>query len=802
MPVSLQSLIGSIKPSRTALLLGAGASVPSGAPSGPALAERLWRKIANKEPLSLDLTETATVLERNFTRRAVISEIVEALKPIQPTGGLLALPTFQWRSVYTTNFDQAFEKAAKQCAIPLAVYRSNYDFSRLEGALNQTKLFKIHGCITQDRSFGETASMILTEGDYAEFSKYREVAFAKLQADLLDGDALIVGQSLNDLHLRRLVLDACAAKDKSGAPGQVHVLVYDEDNLRAPLLEDRGARITFGGIDQLVAALAVVHAAEPKDAEPTEIVQVLPLGVVPTVLELQAEAAKSSNVRRMFHGGAATYADIRCGATFERTRASEVAQNLKAGSKLVLTIVGAAGVGKTTFARQLMSEICATGVSCWEHRSDFPLDHKAWLRAESTLREKNRRGVLLIDECTNTLRQANLLIDELARLESPSLQIILTANAALWSPRIKTPNIFSRGTLVELSRLDDPEIHSLLNLLDRNSEVASMVRGTFRSQPRSQKFSALRQRCAADMFVCLKNIFESDSLDMILLREYNELDEPVQDYYRYVAALESVGARVHRQLVLRLLNLPADRVGSILESLSGIVDESVVSERDGVYAWATRHLVIARKIAEYKFSSLPELISLFEKIIDSANPTVAMELQTLRSICDTETGIGGRIGDLAERRKLYSRITQVAPGERIPWHRLIREDLMAGDLEGADHLIRTAEEAVGSDAPLDRFKVRLLIERADKTVGISRSDRVALLRKAYELALSNIKRHRYDKISYSTVCDVAVRLVERGESIHLLDDAIEKLTVGSELILDPDMVRRISYYQDIRNRRV
>jgi hypothetical protein len=207
--------------------------------------------------------------------------------------------------------------------------------------------------------------------------------------------------------------------------------------------------------------------------------------------------------------------------------------------------------------------------------------------------------------------------------------------------------------------------------------------------------------------------------------------------------------------------------------------------------------VIARKITEYKFSSLTELESLFNTILDNINPAVPVELQSIRDICDTEHGIG-RLGDGATKQKLYRRLINIAPAERIPWHRLIRTLLEDDALEDVEYVIRNAIEAVGSDAPLDRYSVRLLVARADKTQGISGGDRLALLRRAYEVADKNIRRHSYDKHSYKTLCDVAVNLVRRGETPHVLDEAILKMREGSELILDPEMLQQIRRYEELR----
>ena len=412
---------------------------------------------------------------------------------------------------------------------------------------------------------------------------------------------------------------------------------------------------------------------------------------------------------------------------------------------------------------------------------------------ERHLRDEGTRGFLILDECTHFLRQTNLLIDELSKIEEPALRVILTANSAQWAPRLKSHNIFRNGIEIHLSRLEESEIHSLLNLVDHNVGVANLVHDKFKSLHREKQFNELRRKSSADMFVCLKNIFANESLDMILLREYDQLNKEYQDYYRHVSVLEAIGTRVHRQLLIRMRSIPPQHIGHVLSGLTDIVDEYDINDDQGVYGWRTRHLVIARKISEYKFSSVPELIRLFDTVIDHLNPTVPLEMRTIRDICDVDYGIG-RFGDRETRKSLYKRLIEIAPGERIPWHRLIRELLQEGNLEETEYTIRNAEDAAGADAPIARYRVRLLIVRARRTEGISKNDRIALLRKAYELALNNIDRHKWDKYSYYTLCDVACELIRYGESTYLLDEAIGRSQEASDRILDPDMARRIEEY--------
>lgn len=798
MPISLEALKAQVDPKRTVLLLGAGASIPSGAPSSAGLAARLWREVAHEDPQSEDLMDTASVLERRYGRRPVVDEIVDSLKDLRPVGGILGIPQFDWSAVFTTNFDQLMEKAYKISNKELTAIRSNYDFTNREPQVTGTLLYKIHGCITQDRALGHKSSMIITEDDYADFERYRQTIFSTMQTMMLTNSVVVVGQSLRDRHLHDLIRKVLSLRQE-GVESEVFVVVYDRDDLRAPLHEDKGARIVFGGIDEFVHLFGQ-DLARRSTEERTETGEFqLPISLVSTAHDVSIRSTQEPNVLRMFNGGPATFADIRAGATFERSRFADVVSHLLDLTTPLVAIVGAAGVGKTTFARQIALEASNRGFATWEHRNEFAFRASHWIDVEAELRTSGGTGVLLLDECTHYLRQANILVDALGAVDEPALRLIMTANAAQWTPRLKSPVIFRKGLTLELSRLDNVEINSLINLYQRNTDVGKLVDRNFRRLPRQSQISRLREKCGADMFVCLTNIFGNDNLDTILLTEFDELDESFQDYYRYVAALEAVGTRVHRQLLMRMLSIGAQQVSYALDGLSGIIDEYDIKPDLGIYGWSTRHIVIARKITDYKFSNFEELEQLFDAIIDNINPAIPIELQSIRDLCDTEFGIG-RLGDTRSRQRLYRRLIAVAEGERIPWHRLVRELLEHGGLEDTEYALRSALDAVGSDGPLDRFKVRLLLARAERTAGINDEDRLALVRRAYQTAEANIGHHRNDKFTYRALCEVAVELVRRGESPYILDEAITKFREAADRILDPEMDRQLRHFEETRAR--
>jgi hypothetical protein len=292
------------------------------------------------------------------------------------------------------------------------------------------------------------------------------------------------------------------------------------------------------------------------------------------------------------------------------------------------------------------------------------------------------------------------------------------------------------------------------------------------------------------MYVALKNIFGTEALDEILLREFAHLSEADRDVYRSVSALEAAGTRVHRQLILRLLNIRADTLAGMLSTLEGLVDEYDILPDDGLYGWRTRHEVVARTIARFKFSDQEELLSLFVDVIAASNPAIYVERRTLNDLCNADFGIR-RIVSEEQRIKLYEAIIEKAPGERVPRHRLVRELLNLDMPERAEYALRDAVEAVGLDSPLHRYKVLLLIERAQRSAGLMEEDRVALLMEAKALAHEGIRRYSDDKYSYLIFSRLASAYFGVTKSEAFIAEAIEVLRQGLEKLSDPQLAREL-----------
>ena len=622
MPIPIEDLVGAINPKNTTLLLGAGSSIPSGAPSAADLASAIIAEIKNPDLTEATLIDAAGIFELKFGRRALVDLVAGKLVHIKPAGGILNLPRFEWQSIYTTNYDTLIEQSYRRASKEISIIRGNADFR--EGTSSATPLLKIHGCITQDISLGSQYRLVLTEVDYAEHEKYREIMFERLSYDMMKNDVVIIGHSLSDEGIRDTVNRTINIKAKRGAPGKVYMLIYVRNIDRAMLLEQRGLKVAFGALDEFVDKLWVrapnIVPVATSDDDPITAAAQLQTRLV----DVAHAATLIPDPFRMFNGRAASHADVAANLCFERTLANRIRDEIDEGRYRIVSVIGPAGVGKTTLCRLICDGLRKRGFFAWEHKYDAYFEAKDWILVAEKLKRIGSPGVLFVDECHREMRQLNLLCDYIGSNVSCPLHIVVCSPSAQWRPRVKSKYYFAPGigSSFWIDHLDQSEIHGLLGLVDSNSTIRSMVRDAFLRQPYQRRYEQLRNRCSADMFVCLKNIFATEKIDDILLREYADMAEPLQDVYRHVAAMESLNVKAHRQLILRCTSVSAGSVFALLEDLKGIIEEYDINESMGLYGWETRHLVIAQLIAGYKFSDQAELEQLIGRVIENLNPAI------------------------------------------------------------------------------------------------------------------------------------------------------------------------------------
>jgi hypothetical protein len=255
--------------------------------------------------------------------------------------------------------------------------------------------------------------------------------------------------------------------------------------------------------------------------------------------------------------------------------------------------------------------------------------------------------------------------------------------------------------------------------------------------------------------------------------------------------MENAGVKVHRQLVIRILNIPASSVSGALEGLTDIISEYDVNDKESIYAWRARHNVIASIITRYKFNDIDKMIALFEQVIRNLQPTYDIEVMTIRELCNIDTGIPS-IPVKETQNRLLRMMISTAPGERVPRHRLIRNLISSGDYDRAETEIRVFETDFSLDGPVYRYKVNLMVARASRSPGLMREDRITILEEGRDLALTGMSRFSLNKSLLAAYAELGIEYYRIIGSYVVFDDALNRLRDAGERLGDPDIDRILS----------
>lgn len=137
----------------------------------------------------------------------------------------------------------------------------------------------------------------------------------------------------------------------------------------------------------------------------------------------------------------------------------------------------------------------------------------------------------------------------------------------------------------------------------------------------------------------------------------------------------------------------------------------------------------------------------------------------------------------------------MAPGERIPRHRLIRNLIDQGEFEKAETEIRVFNYDFGSDGPVHRYKIKLMVARAARAPGLLDEDRIAILEQAQELASTGVSKFPNNKSILSAYAELGVEYLRRTGSYNFFDVAMDELKAAEARLGDADITTMISRFE-------
>jgi hypothetical protein len=590
--------------SKTAtLMIGAGASVGSGAPTTAELVGQIVARFpasgASADGSFFD-AGTAVCDTPQYGRHSLIGFLKEQLGVLEPSKHYKQFPRSHWRAIFTTNYDDLLEQAYRtpsrvQTLQPIHL---PYDLATIPRH-NHLYLFYLQGSIS--RPAHDDASPAVSWSDYHRTIQDRSPAMNTLRNVMVDGGHVIyLGYSFGDFLLEGLLDEAARKLGRVNQPYGYAILPEWSANERTQrklasynIIPVQG---TFEDFADLVGSVAehghqaslrldakpspaAGYAVRVKDQTATltesefgvysEFFEVLNDAAIQRRELSQGEARKKA--REFLKGELQGWMPFRQGWAFRRDAydgllahvRSMIGTGAKIGDRLIL-VHGPAGLGKSVMARQLVHDLYVEeglpsllAKPTWRVRPDIRLID----RFVDDLEQKLENGavrvplVLVVDEGELVDRTLPSRVVRYLHTRGRDVVCVLFARTNEFfrpAPAGRAPG--SWGDFQEIpvtDRLSDDEIERLIRHII-NIGVWQQERVT----TSSFWLTYIRRDLDASFFDTVYSLVEETQTPLRdrVRSEYDNLGALGQQAYTLISALHKYGLPLKLEVLMRALN--------------------------------------------------------------------------------------------------------------------------------------------------------------------------------------------------------------------------------------------------------
>jgi hypothetical protein len=631
-------LVDKIASGNCVLFLGAGATRDADGPSGSELAKLLSDHFKKSDIPTDDLRQFADLLTvlPDIDREDVDGKIVDVLKRLTPSEGHLALPSFCWKAIFTTNYDRLIEIAYETYRIlknqsPLQdlkiIALSDKDTPHISNP-TVVGLWKIHGCIS---SIGPRSPLVLTSEDYKNTTRKRAKMLRFLKSLSKEHAILFIGYNFTDGVIYNL-LDDLERESPYHSRRRMYAVVVAPSESEKKFFESKRILCidcTFSiAFKQLSEHIESEYRKQcltnrlPTIASPSgNIINLPPKLRVSLDSQLEVLSPKTSSqadVRRFLSGLPPTIGDLKNRNDVERSQESDLTAKVSGlldsedYLRPIVVVVGPGGAGKNTLALRVAYNLCETGAAVACHLRP----HELWRREELTEFASNINcpSIFVIDgiEVRACYKAARELRSDLSAARCRSL-LLLSCQKAVWNILEKDYPQHNAIIYSLEDCLTEPEAISLVNKLAQSNLITKPARRELQ-----EHVSHIISECEGHLVVALLSLVKNGQFKNIILSEYVNLSDHAKAAYRYVALLHQHGLSfpdyLLNQLTVDNWNVFTDQVIRLESELVVVQD---MNYSLGRICFRTRHPQIARVIVDEIIPKHEDRINMYVSIVKS-----------------------------------------------------------------------------------------------------------------------------------------------------------------------------------------
>ncbi|MCZ7601383.1 MAG: SIR2 family protein [Melioribacteraceae bacterium] len=727
------SLINDINHGRVILFLGAGASIGAKHPRneqipiGDKLKELICDKFLGRQYKNESLDWVGELAIDQSSLIEVQSFIHEIFNVFTPSEFHLIIPKFNWRAIFTTNYDLILETAYQkqndrlQELIP---FLGNHDvMDTILRAKEKVAYIKLHGCISYIKD--DTLPLILSLDQFVDYDTKRGRLFRILEDLAIEYPIIFVGHRLQDYNLRKILLrlnktyskkprfyiiqpDVSDAETKYWESKRITVLnhtfkeflnsidsssnqgvrvLQKSINIQHPLEKKFvvSENIPKNVLDYLNNDAVLIHSTMPIDnGTPQSFYKGFDLGWYPIINNL--DVIRTAKDKILF---------------------DSILNEHDRPTKVDLYVIKAeAGAGKTILLRRLAYESAINADLIVIYLKKYgSLNYDIFYEIS---RLTDSRIFVFIDNAADNYQEIEYLISR-AKKDDIALTLVTAERVNEWNMSCENIDPYVTTTYT-LPYLSEKEIEKLIQLLEVHNSL-----GYLKSLSSEERKSQLKNIHGRQILVALHEATMGRPFEEILINEYREIrPQLAQSLYLSVCILNRLKIHVRAGLISRVHNVNFDEFKKkLFNPLEHVVH--VIEDDYGNYFYTARHSQIAELVFERILSDPNDRYSEYVKMLGALNLAYNTDNNAFRQLVKGRD-LARLFPDYYAVEEIYKIAEKLSPNDSFVYqqhgiYELVRTN---GNLKKAQDYLDKANELAEEDLSVIHSLAELARIRAER----------------------------------------------------------------------------------------
>ncbi len=657
-----QNWVDAVREQRAVLFLGSGASLGAESsagnnmPGARALTKSITDTFLSSKFAKEELMVAAELAVSEAGSSRVNQWLMETFEAFEPTDAHMSLPTFLWKGIATTNYDVLVEKAYDQSAdgaqTLVTRYKDGQPLSSMMDAQERPLPFlKLHGCARH--AHDTEAPLVLTPTSYNNHEANRTHLYGQLEGWAAEYTIIYCGQSLSDLHIRRLSQEG----NRSARP--FHFLVSpDLDDVKNRFWAEHrveGVRAKFAefmsaletALPPLMRLPRLAATNEDKPYRRFFTVNQEESDRLATAFRTDLQIVHSglpvgtAQAQRFYEGHDEGWGAIRRGFDVQRRvsrRLLEFIAEAQGSGPHLAVLRGAAGFGKSIALRRAAWEL---GVSLGELVVWADDDARVWPDVLQELHELTGRRIhLFIDRAAYNFEKVEAALNA-AQAKGIPITVVTAERANEWSIYCQRLEKHAPEFL-EVNKLSEREVDELLEKLDEHRCL-----GRLNEETPDRRKEIIIGKLDRQLLVVLHEVTRGVPFETIIQDEFERIAPPeAQTLYLDICTLNRFDVPVRAGIVSRLSGISfRDFETEFFEPLEALVEvgRNAVSSD---YEYRARHAHVSEIVFtqvcqtdEQRHDQITRVLSSLDRSFQS-DSTALSGLLRGRDVADTFEDIG------------------------------------------------------------------------------------------------------------------------------------------------------------------